>query len=141
MPRTITQKVVFKNIPVATLYNIYLDSKEHSASTGASVKIQKKEGSKFSAHDNYITGKNLELAKDKLIVQSWRAVDWNKSDPDSTFIFLFEKNGSHGIINMVHANVPDRKYENLKKSWNDYYWKSWKVYFAHRPVRGLHKKK
>jgi len=132
MPKTITQKVAFKNISAEILYNTYLDAKEHSASIGASVKIQKKEGTKFSAHDNYTTGKNFQLIKDKLIVQSWRASDWNKSDPDSTFILLFEQKGSDGIINMVHANVPDKEFEGIKKGWNDYYWKPWKKYFAQK---------
>ena len=130
MPKTITQKIVFKNIPAATLYNTYIDSKEHSAAIGAPVKIQKKEGSIFSADGNYITGKNFQLAKDKLIVQSWRASDWSKSDPDSTFILLFEQNGKDGIINMVHANVPDKEFEGIKKGWNDYYWRPWKKYFS-----------
>jgi len=65
-----------------------------------------------------------------MIVQTWRASDWNKSDRDSTFILLFEQNGKDGIINMVHANVPDKEIEGIKKGWNNYYWKSWKKYFA-----------
>ncbi|MFI5187286.1 MAG: SRPBCC domain-containing protein [Chitinophagales bacterium] len=141
MSRTITQKIVFKNIPAATLYNTYLDSKEHSASIGASVKIQKKEGTKFSAHDDYITGNNLQLIKNKLIVQSWRASDWNKSDPDSTFILLFEQKGNDGIINMVHANVPDKEVEGIRKGWNDYYWKPWKKYFTETMPAGSRGKK
>jgi len=65
MSKTVTQKIVFKNIPAATLYNMYIDSKEYSAAICAPVKIQKKEGSIFSAHGKYITGKNFQLAKDK----------------------------------------------------------------------------
>src|SRR5882724_2138951 len=115
MPKTIVQKIVFKNIPAAILYNTYIDPREHSAAIGAPVKIRNKEGAIFSAHGDYVAGKNFELAKDKLIVQSWRASDWNNSDPDSTFILLFEQNGKDGIINMVHANVPDKEFEGIKK--------------------------
>jgi activator of HSP90 ATPase len=130
MAKTIIQKILFKNLPVSILYNTYLDSKEHSAATGMPARIQKKEGATFSVHDNYAAGKNFQLKKDKLIVQSWRASDWNRSDPDSTFILLFEQRGKDAIINMVHANVPDKEFENLKKGWNDYYWRPWKKYFS-----------
>jgi len=91
MPKTIVQRIVFKNISAATLFNTYTDAGEHSASIGASVKIQKKEGTKFSADDNYITGKTFQLVNNKLVVQSWRASDWSKSDIDSTFILFFEQ--------------------------------------------------
>ena len=88
MAKTLLQKNVFKNISAATLYGTYIDAKEHSASTGALAKIQRKEGTKFTAYDNYITGKTFQLVKDKLIVQSWRASDWSKSVPDCTFTLL-----------------------------------------------------
>ena len=132
MASTITQKVVFKNIPVATLYNAYMNAKEHSASVGVVAIIQNKEGAKFTAHGNYVTGKNLQLIKDKLIVQSWRASDWGKSDIDSTFILCFEQRGKDGIVYMTHANVPDKQFEGIKRGWNDYYWKPWKKYFAEK---------
>jgi len=129
MARTITQKIVFKNTPVATLYDTYMNAKEHSASVGVAAKIQNKEGTDFSAHDNYVTGKNLQLIKNKLIVQSWRASDWSKSDIDSTFILFFEQKGNDGVMHMAHANVPDKHLAGIKKGWNDYYWKPWKKYF------------
>ena len=132
MAKTIVQQVVFKNTPVATLYNTYMDAREHSVSVGVSAKIQNKEGVRFSAHDNYVTGKNLQLIKHKLIVQSWRASDWSQSAVDSTFILSFEQRGNDGIISMVHANVPDKHFAGIKKGWDDYYWKPWKKYFAER---------
>jgi activator of HSP90 ATPase len=132
MAKTIVQRIVFKGIPVSALYNTYIDAKEHSASISAPVKIQKKEGTKFTAHGNYITGKNLQLLKDKLIVQSWRGTDWSKSDIDSTFILLFEEKGNDGVINMVHANIPDKHAAGIKKGWDDYYWNPWKKYFSEK---------
>jgi len=108
-----------------------MNAKEHSVSVGVIAKIQNKEGAKFSAHDSYVTGKNLQLIKDKLIVQSWRASD-SKSDVDSTFILLFEQMGNDGVINMVHANVPEKHFAGVKEGWDDYYWKPWKKYFAEK---------
>ncbi len=132
MAKTINQKVLFKNTPVSILYNTYMDAKKHSESVGVVAKIQKKEGTRFSAHDNYVTGKNLQLINNKLIVQSWRASDWSRSDIDSTFRLSFEQKGNDGIIHMVHANVPDKHFAGVKNGWEDYYWKPWKKYFAER---------
>ena len=132
MAKTITQRIVFKNIPATALYDTYMDAKEHNAAVGVAAKIQNKEGTKFSAHENYVTGKNLQLIRHKLIVQTWRASDWSKSDLDSTFILAFEQRGNDGIVNMTHANVPDKHVAGIRKGWDDYYWKPWKKYFAER---------
>jgi len=131
MAKTITQSVVFKNVKTGTLYSMFLDSKYHQAITGGMpAKITAKEGAKFSAHDGYITGQNLQLVKDKLIVQSWQSVDWAKTDVDSTFILLFEQKGKDAVIHMTHANVPDKEVDGVKKGWTDYYWAPWKKYLA-----------
>jgi len=131
MTKTITQNVVFKNTKTSTLYSMYLDSKQHTAITGGvPAKITAKEGAKFSAHGGYIVGKNLQLVKDKLIVQSWYGTDWAKGSDDSTFIMLFEQKGKDAVIHMTHANIPDKQVAGIKSGWNDYYWKPWKECLA-----------
>lgn len=130
MPKTIVQKVVFKNTTAKALYDLYMDAKKHSLVTGAAAKISAKEGSKYFAHGGYINGKNLQLVKDKLIVQSWKAEDWDKEDIDSTFIILLEPKGKDVILHMTHANVPDKHSAGVKSGWNDYYWKPWKKYLS-----------
>lgn len=128
MPKTIVQKVLFKNTTAKALYDLYMDAKKHSMVTGAPAKISAKEGSKYSAHGGYITGKNRQLVKDKLIVQSWRAEDWNQEDIDSTFIIFLETKGKDVIVHVTHSNVPEGQMKSLKSGWNDYYWKPWKKY-------------
>jgi activator of HSP90 ATPase len=131
MVKTITQKVVFKNADAETLYSMFLDSKHHSALTGGNpAKISAKEGAKFDVHNGYIVGKNLQLIKNRLIVQSWYASDWAKTDVESTFILLFEQKAKDTTITMVHANVPDNQYDGIKQGWIDYYWTPWKKYLT-----------
>ena len=131
MPKTITQKITFKNVTPSVLYSQFLDSKHHSALTGGEpAKISAKEGSKFSVWGEYITGKNLQLIKDKLIVQSWYGSDWAKDDLDSTFILQFEQKGKDTVVNMTHANIPDKQADDIKKGWTDYYWTPWKSYLS-----------
>ena len=88
MPKTIVQKIVFKNTTPKALYDLYMNAKKHSKATMAPAIISNKIGEKYSAHGGYITGENIYLIKDKLIVQSWRTKEWAANDIDSTFTLL-----------------------------------------------------
>ncbi|MBK6482685.1 MAG: SRPBCC domain-containing protein [Chitinophagales bacterium] len=134
MPKTITQRVVFKNTTASELYELYMNAKKHSAATGTGTKISEKEGAKYSAGDDYITGKNLVLMKNKMIVQTWKAADWDEDEQDSIFMLTFEQQGKNAVLNMVHANIPDKHADSIKKGWTTYYWNPWKAYLASNPV-------
>ena len=92
MPTTIYQKIVFRGTKTKDLDDLYMDSKKPSLATGVAASISPKEGGRYSAHDDYIKGKNLQLVKNKLIVQTWRAMDRDKSEVDSTFIICLLSN-------------------------------------------------
>ncbi|HLG34520.1 MAG TPA: SRPBCC domain-containing protein [Bacteroidia bacterium] len=133
MSKTITQKIIFKNARAHALYSMFLNSSQHTKMTGNNpAKISAKEGALFSAHGGYCWGKNIQLVKDKLIVQSWRAGDWKKSDMDSTFILSFEQKKNDAVLTMIHANVPDNQAAMLKNGWVDFYWKPWKKYLEEK---------
>jgi activator of HSP90 ATPase len=130
MAKTIVQNIVFKNTKTKDLYDLYMNAKKHTLATGAPAKIIAKEGTRFSAHGDYISGKNLRLIKDKLIVQTWRGSDWNKPDVDSIFMIHLEQKGKDVLLKAVHAFVPDIHAVHLNKGWHDHYWKPWKQYLA-----------
>ena len=134
MAKTIVQKVVFKNTTAKDLYDLYMNAKKHSIATAAPAQISAKEGTKFSAHGGYITGENIKLVKDQLIVQNWRGADWNKKDPDSIFIIHLEPKGKNVTLHMVHSNVPDKQAEGIEKGWHSHYWEPWKQYLAGKPI-------
>ena len=130
MSKTIVQKIIFKKASVAILYNLYMNSRQHAAATQADANISPIEGGRYSAHDKYITGNNLRLVKNKLIVQSWRASNWGKDIADSIFIIALEQKGNDVIVVATHANVPDDEFDDLKKGWKEFYWEPWKKYLA-----------
>jgi len=132
--KTLTQKILFKNTSPEELYEMYMDSKLHSMLTGDKAKITKKEGTSYTAYGDYIKGKNLQLIPGKLIVQSWRASDWKKTDMDSTFLLALEKKGNDAVLNMVHANIPEDQVEGIKSGWTDYYWAPWKAHLAGKKI-------
>lgn len=130
MAKTISQKVVYKNTDVKTLYAMYMNEKLHSQLTGGKAKIPTKENAAYSVYDNYISGKNLKLVKDALIVQSWRASDWDKKEMDSILILKFETKGKNAVVKMTHTNIPGKHVDSIKKGWDQYYWEPWKNYLS-----------
>lgn len=133
MKKTIVQKVVFKNTTPKAVYDLYMDAKKHSALIGSTAKISNKVGAKFSVHNGYISGKNLHLVKDQLIVQSWKAKTWAK-DEDSTFIIDLTKNGKDTVLIATHANVPDKEVKGITKGWHGHYWNPMKQYLAGKKI-------
>ena len=117
MAKTIEQKLVFKNTTPKAVYDLYMNAKLHSHITGGPAKISDKVGSSFSAHGGYITGKNIHLVKDKLIVQTWRSLGWDKNDVDSIFMIKLEPKGKDVILYAVHTNLPDKAVESVSKGW------------------------
>ena len=120
MSETIVQSVYFAATP-ARLYSIYLNEKKHAAAMNAPASIKPKVGGTFSAF-NMLSGKFLELQKNKLIVQTWRSKSWKKSERDSILIMRFEKYRKGARIELVHAHVPDYDYPDIQSGWEKYYW-------------------
>src|SRR6185369_14456770 len=122
MAKTISHKVVYKKTTPKALYDLYMNAKKHTMIAGGPVQISAKEGAGFSAHNDYITGTNLKLIKDKLIVQSWRALNWDKNEADSIFIIMLEPKGKDVIMHAIHTNVPDAHVASVDKGWYEHYW-------------------
>lgn len=131
---TIIQQEVFKNTKRKSLYKLYMDEKLHSFITDGPVEIADKAGAPFKAFGGYISGKNLLLIKNQLIVQSWRGSDWDAKDSDSLFMISLEQDGNDAVLNMIHSNVPDKMEESLSKGWHEHYWNTWKQYLEGKPI-------
>ena len=131
MVKTIVQQVKFKAAP-DKLFDLYLDSKKHGAATGSKAKVSPKPGSDFMAWDGYIHGKVVATVPKSFVAQTWRAADWQDSDPDSFLILHFEKAKGGSVLTMVHAGVPDNQAEALTEGWKESYWDPWKAYLSKR---------
>jgi len=131
MTAPIRQSVRFNASP-AVPYDIYMDSNKHSAATGAPARISRKVGGRFTAWGSALSGHNLLLVPDKIIVQARRSVMFKKSDPDSILVLQFTKAASGCRVNLVHVNVPPQDHRGVTAGWPKYYWKPWKKYLAKR---------
>lgn len=119
---TIKQKVTLNASP-QKIYELLMDSKKHSAFTGAKAKIGKKEGDAYSAYDGYIDGRNISLEPGKLIVQTWRSNDgvWPE-DHYSIVVFDLRPAGKKTELFFTHADVPIGQVKEFTKGWPEHYW-------------------
>jgi len=127
MTKAIQQSVKFNASP-EQLYEMYMDSKAHSASTGMPARIGRKVGTSFTAFGGMLEGKTLMLMPGKAVVQAWRSGAWNKTDPDSILVLTFTRDGTGGRVNLAHVNVPGHDHQGVTKGWAKYYWNPWRKY-------------
>lgn len=126
MPKTITQSVNFPAKP-KDLFKLYMDPAIHTEIGQVKVKVGVEPGSPFSVGRD-LKGKTLHVKRDQIIVQTWRYTGWDKSVPDTVLILLFDEHNGGTKLRMVHANIPDDSFDEIKHGWNEYYWKPWRRY-------------
>jgi activator of HSP90 ATPase len=109
------------NAKPSEIYDALMDSKKHGKFTGGKASISNKVGGKFTVYNGYINGVNLELKKNKKIVQSWQAKDWPK-EHYSRVTFNLAPNKGGTKISFYHSGIPANQAESIKKGWIDFYW-------------------
>ena len=135
MAKSIKQEKLFTTSP-NKLYKFYMDEKVHSDITGKKAKIGTKPGESFSAFNGEIKGKLLHTIKNKLIVQTWRYKNWDKTTLDSVVtITLKENEDGTTVVSLYHSNIPEDHLDAVKKGWTAAYWKAWKQYLTNPPVK------
>jgi activator of HSP90 ATPase len=128
MINVIQQSVEFEKTTAEELFDILLDPRKHAEIIKAEVKISRREGDSFSAFNGMVTGKNLTIVPNKMIVQSWRGNVWKDDDLDSIVIMTFTSTKRGAKIDLVHANVPDQ-FVKVEK-WKELYWEPIKTYLS-----------
>lgn len=118
---TIEQTVFLKATP-ADVYAALLDPKKHAKFTGSPATTNAKVGAEFKAWDGYISGKNLELVKDKKIVQEWETTEWPKGYPRSRLEFTLTPKKGGTELKMVHSKVPAEQVDDYTSGWKSAYW-------------------
>jgi activator of HSP90 ATPase len=132
IPVTFQQTVEFADVTARDLYRTYMNSQEHAAAINAPASIDPEIGGAFKIFgDDGLSGRNLALIPDKLIVQAWRGQAWKPRDADSTLILMFEDVHSGACIHLAHLNVPGHAYRMVNAdAWTERYWRPWKDYFS-----------
>jgi activator of HSP90 ATPase len=131
MSRVIEQTVHF-SVSARMLFDTYLDAEKHAAAIGSSVSVGRQAGAEFRAYDGGLTGRNLAIVPDRLIVQSWRASVWQADDADSVLILTFGDEPAGGRIDLVQVNVPEHVVDVIDEGWKQHYWQPWRAHFEGR---------
>lgn len=131
--RSIIFKTVVLPASAAELYEMYMDPEVHGAFTGAPAKFSDEPGSAFEAFGGLLKGTILQVVKPRLIVQSWRSVNFADDDPDSTLIISFtEEEENAGRIDLVHIDVPEGDFQGVSGGWESRYFAPWLTYLQSR---------
>jgi hypothetical protein len=110
-----------------------LDPEVHGEFTGAPAKISEEAGSHFEAFGGLLLGATLQVIKPRLIIQSWRSVNFAKEDPDSTLIISFTaEDDDAGRIDLIHLDVPENDYQGVSGGWESRYFSPWLEYLQSR---------
>lgn len=121
-------KEVFEVEP-EKIYHAWLDSDLHSRMTGGQAQCSNQVGHSFMAWDGYITGKNLELFKNRKIVQTWRTSEFDEKDDDSILTITLNQVSEGTEIILNHTNIPAGQTQ-YAQGWVDHYFSPMKAFFG-----------
>jgi uncharacterized protein YndB with AHSA1/START domain len=94
--------------------------------TGEAAEMSAEAGSEFSLWEGSISGKNLELVKDKMIVQEW----YFGEQPEKSIVTIKLHPAKKGTsVELVHTNIPDEAYEDITDGWGESYFGALKEFF------------
>ena len=129
--QTIQQEIIFA-APAHKVYELLMDEKLHAEFTESDVSININIGGVFSIYDGYITGKNVELIKNKKIVQLWRAEEpaWPKQHFSEVIFNFSEHKNFETILIFEHRYVPEAVAKSIENGWVKYYWEPMKAWIA-----------
>ncbi len=128
--RSTIYKTVVLPASAASLFDMYMDPEVHAAFTGAAAKVSDEPGSSFEAFGGLLLGTMLQVVRPRLIVQSWRSVNFAEDDADSTLIISFteEADAGEGRIDLVHLDVPESDFQGVSGGWESRYFAPWLDY-------------
>jgi uncharacterized protein YndB with AHSA1/START domain len=83
--------------------------------------ISQHPGGAFALFGGYITGQQIELVPNELIVQAWRVGNWDRGVYSIARFELITQDAGTRII-FDHAAFPKGAAEHLASGWQEHYW-------------------
>jgi uncharacterized protein YndB with AHSA1/START domain len=81
-------------------------------------KMSPEVGAKFSLWGGQMFGTNLEVVKNKKLVQEWSYDQWEKP---SRVTFLLKASGDGTLVELLHEDVPEKSVKSITDGWSLYY--------------------
>ncbi len=118
--KDVRQTVTFSVSP-HVLYEAIMDSKKHAKFSGELARISKKIGGISRAYGSYIYSINLDLVKDKRIVQAWRGAGWPRGH-FSIVSYKFKPTKKGTALSFTHIDIPAKEAKHIDSGWKTHYW-------------------
>jgi activator of HSP90 ATPase len=123
--KTIKQKHIIHATP-QEVYAAITNSFTIELWSGYPAVMEAKEGFEFSLFDGDISGKNLKLVENEMLVQNWYFGEITEDSVVTINIMPHE----HGTrVTVEHTNIPDEDVAEFEEGWKDYYWGAIKEFF------------
>jgi len=124
---------IFRASPTE-IYEAFLDSRKHSAMTGAGASVDPNIGGEFTAWDGYISGTTIALEPRHRITQKWRTTDFPADASDSLLEIILEETPTGTKVTLKQTDIPDGQAEQYKDGWRKFYFEPMKAYFKKKQV-------
>lgn len=114
-----TFKKTFKiNAEPSDVYSALTNTYTIELWSGYPAIMSEEPGSDFSLWEGDITGKNLELVKDKKVIQEWYFGD----QPEKSIVTIsIQPDRENSIVTVEHTNIPDSDFAEITEGWREYY--------------------
>lgn len=86
--------------------------------SGDEAKMGPEVGDTFTLWGGQMFGKNLEVVKNKKLVQEWCYDQWEKP---SKVTFTLKAKGKKTIVELLHEDVPEKSLTSIDEGWDAYY--------------------
>ncbi len=86
--------------------------------SGDEAKMGAEVGSKFSLWGGQMFGSNLEVIKNKKLVQEWCYDQWTEP---SKVTFTIKSDGKKTIVDLLHEDVPEKFVNSISDGWDSFY--------------------
>jgi activator of HSP90 ATPase len=97
--------------------------------SGDEAKMGPDTGDSFTLWGGQMFGKNLEVIKNKKLVQEWNYDQW---DAPSTVTFTIKTKGKKTIVELLHEDVPEKSLKSISEGWDQYYLGAMKEMFEEK---------
>lgn len=86
--------------------------------SGYPADMKAEKGYVFSLWEGDITGVNLDVKINRLLVQEWF---FGEQEEQSIVRIELKKEGGYTIVNLEHSHIPEEVFEEIAEGWREYY--------------------
>jgi uncharacterized protein YndB with AHSA1/START domain len=114
----IIQQTYEMNASPEEVFKALVDSEIIQDWSGDEAKMSGEVGGKWSLWGGQMFGTNLEVVKNKKLVQEWCYDQW---DQPSRVTFTLKAKGKKTVVELLHEDVPQKSLNSISDGWGAYY--------------------